>query len=419
MRVVGIGGSTRESSSTELLIRSVLRVAEEQGAETRLFAGPALILPPYEPHRPLPRRARALIEAVRGADALVFGSPGYHGTLSGLVKNALDYLEELSGDERPYVDGLPVACVVTASGWQAAVNTLRALRETVHALRGWPTPLGLAVNVAGGLTDPETGAFRDPRLEEQARAVATQLLGFARSAADAATGVNGADAAALVAEQLRRAIAVGRFGPGARVPSARAIAEQLGVTAETARQGIDRLVDARVLVRSGGSTAVASGVFERDAQAGERGLAEFLELLEVREALETAAARLAAERRSEEDVSVLRGALARVHESRRERGAAAVARFAHADGALHAALAAAARNGHLERAIADARARMFLPIGAVFAQIAPRADDQHDAIVEAIEARDPDAAEAAMRAHLDATRADVRQLVTWQEPVPA
>jgi FMN reductase len=44
---------------------------------------------------------------VRGADALVFGSPGYHGTLSGLVKNALDYLEELGRDARPYVDGLP------------------------------------------------------------------------------------------------------------------------------------------------------------------------------------------------------------------------------------------------------------------------------------------------------------------------
>ena len=419
MKVVGIGGSTRESSSTELLIRAVLRVAEEQGAETRLFAGPALILPPYEPHRPLPRRARALIDAVRGADALVFGSPGYHGTLSGLVKNALDYLEELAGDERPYVDGLPVACVVTASGWQAAVNTLRALRETVHALRGWPTPLGLAVNVAGGLTDPETGAFRDPRLEEQARAVATQLLGFARSAAEAASGVEGADAAALVAEQLRRAIAVGRFAPGGRVPSARAIAEQLGVTPATARQGIDRLVDAHVLVRTGGAASVASGMFERDAEAGERGLAEVQELLELREAIEIAAARLAALRRSDDDVALLRAALARVHESRRERGAAAVARFAEADGALHAAVAKAARNGHLERAIADARARMFLPIGAVFARIAPRADDQHDAIVDAIAAGDADAAASAMRAHLDATRADVRQLVARREPVPA
>jgi FMN reductase len=418
VKVVGIGGSTRESSSTELLIRAVLRVAEEHGAETRLFAGPALILPPYEPHRPLPRRARALIEAVRGADALVFGSPGYHGTLSGLVKNALDYLEELSGDERPYVDGLPVACVVTASGWQAAVNTLRALRETVHALRGWPTPLGLAVNVAGGLTDPATGEFRDPRLEDQARAVATQLLGFARAAADATGAVDAGDAASLVAEQLRRAIAVGRFAPGARMPSARAIADQLGVTPETARQGIDRLVDATVLVRRAGAIAVASSGFEDPGDA-ERGLAEFEELLDLREAIECAAARLAAERRTDEDVATLVAAVASVHESRRERGAAAVARFARADGELHAAVARAAGNTQLERAMADARARMFLPIGAVFTGLAPRADDEHDAIVDAIVAGDPDAAAAAMRAHLDATRADVRQLVARRDRVPA
>ena len=104
MKVVGIGGSTRESSSTELLIRSVLRVAEEQGAETRLFAGPALILPPYEPHRPLPRRARALIEAVRGADALVFGSPGY--VLDGEVfwgQDRIDFLADaLKSGRAPY-----------------------------------------------------------------------------------------------------------------------------------------------------------------------------------------------------------------------------------------------------------------------------------------------------------------------------
>ena len=62
---------------------------------------------------------------------------------------------------------------------------------------------------------------------------------------------------------------------------------------------------------------------------------------------------------------------------------------------------------------------MFLPIGAVFARIAPRADDQHDAIVDAIAAGDADAAASAMRAHLDATRADVRQLVERREPVPA
>jgi FMN reductase len=177
MRIVGVGGSTRDGSSTEVLIRAVLDASSALGAKTRLFPGRALVLPPYEPRRPLPRRASTLLEAVRNADAVVLGSPGYHGSLSGLVKNALDYLEELACDERPYFEGLPVACVVTASGWQAAVNTLRALRETVHALRGWPTPLGLAVNVVDGLLDGG-GHFHDPCLAEQVQIVAGQLVNF-------------------------------------------------------------------------------------------------------------------------------------------------------------------------------------------------------------------------------------------------
>jgi len=86
------------------------------------------------------------LEALRSADAVIVGSPGYHGTLSGLVKTALDYVEALSKDERPYFDGLPVGLIATAAGWQAAVSTLQALRTITHALRGWPTPIGLAIN---------------------------------------------------------------------------------------------------------------------------------------------------------------------------------------------------------------------------------------------------------------------------------
>ena len=66
--------------------------------------------------------------------------------MSGLVKNALDYLEELRGDQRPYLDGRAVGLVAVARGWQASVATLGTLRQVVHALRGWPTPLGLAIN---------------------------------------------------------------------------------------------------------------------------------------------------------------------------------------------------------------------------------------------------------------------------------
>jgi FMN reductase len=86
---------------------------------------------------------------------VIVGSPGYHGTLSGLVKTALDYVELLRGDARVYFDGLPVGLIATAGGWQAAVSTLHALRTITHSLRGWPTPMGLAINTSEGdaLTD--------------------------------------------------------------------------------------------------------------------------------------------------------------------------------------------------------------------------------------------------------------------------
>jgi FMN reductase len=62
------------------------------------------------------------------------------------VKNALDYLEALRTAERPYLDGRAVGVIVCAAGWQATTSTLISLRSMVHALRGWPTPLGVAIN---------------------------------------------------------------------------------------------------------------------------------------------------------------------------------------------------------------------------------------------------------------------------------
>lgn len=174
---VGIGGSTRAGSSTEVLVTAVLDAVGRRGARTSLYSGPALILPPYEQTPGCTEAGAALIADVRRADGLVVGSPGYHGTISGLVKNALDFLEELRGDDPPYLDRKAVACVTTAYGWQAAVNTLTTLRQVVHALRGWPTPYGIAVNVAAGLTG-EDGSL-DPRLRESVETVAEQLVEFA------------------------------------------------------------------------------------------------------------------------------------------------------------------------------------------------------------------------------------------------
>jgi len=175
--IVGIGGSTRQGSSTEVLVRAVLNALEARGAETRLYSGPALLLPMYEQTPLCTDASQELMADVRRASGLVVGSPGYHGSISGLVKNALDYLEELRDDDRPYLDGKAVGCVSTAYGWQAAVNVLTTLRQIVHALRGWPTPYGLAVNAAGGVM-AEDGSLVDPEHQQGADVIAEQILEF-------------------------------------------------------------------------------------------------------------------------------------------------------------------------------------------------------------------------------------------------
>ncbi|MDB4873050.1 MAG: putative flavoprotein [Gemmatimonadales bacterium] len=176
-RVVAIGGSTRPGSTTEQLLRMVVADIHPE-AEISMFCGPDLLLPHYAPGM-LGAPGHELVEAVRRADVVLVGSPGYHGSLSGTVKNALDYLEELADDEHAYLDGKVVGCVATAYGWQAAVNTLGALRPIVAALRGWCAPYGIAVNVTDNYLDA-SGSLRADRLAGQIDILTSQIREFLR-----------------------------------------------------------------------------------------------------------------------------------------------------------------------------------------------------------------------------------------------
>ncbi|AOK32646.1 FMN reductase [Burkholderia singularis] len=201
--IVGIGGTTRAASSTERALGFALRGAQATGARTRLFDGPFLhTLPHYAPERrELTDSQHELIDAVRTADAVIIATPGYHGGVSGLVKNALDTLEELRADERPYLDGRAVGCIVTAYGWQAAGTVLTSLRSIVHALRGWPTPFGATVNTLETRFDT-TDNCSDPKVASQLETVGKQAAEFALAFAlhRAAARVTGDDALAAVLE---------------------------------------------------------------------------------------------------------------------------------------------------------------------------------------------------------------------------
>ncbi|MBN8942177.1 MAG: NAD(P)H-dependent oxidoreductase [Rhizobiales bacterium] len=178
--ILGIGGTPRAGSSTERALALSLRAAAEAGADTLLISGPELMLPMYNPGE-TERSAEAarLVEAFRRCHGVIVASPAYHGTLSGLVKNALDYTEDLRTDERVYFDGLAVGLIVCAGGWQAGGQTLATLRGIAHALRGWPTPLAAMLNTSTRLFD-DAGECLDLSSKFQLQAVGQQVVEFAR-----------------------------------------------------------------------------------------------------------------------------------------------------------------------------------------------------------------------------------------------
>jgi FMN reductase len=161
VRILAIGGSTRPGSTTEMALRCAAAAAQAEGADVTYIVGRDLLLPIYD------------VQTTGRTPG------GYHGGISGMVKNALDYVEDLAGEDPPYLHGRAVGCISVAHGWQATVGTLSQIRQTVHALRGWPTPLGGTVNSQVTKFD-ENAVPDDPAVAEQLTTIGRQVLEFAR-----------------------------------------------------------------------------------------------------------------------------------------------------------------------------------------------------------------------------------------------
>lgn len=197
--IVGLGGTTRPGSTSERALLHALERARSLGCETQSFGADRLPTEPYDPaRRERSAHAAALVEALRRADGVVVASPAYHGGVSGLLKNAIDFTEDLRDDARTYLEGRAVGLIVCAEGPQAMGSTLAALRAIVHALRGWPTPYGAALNSGsrpfGGPGDPAGSA--DPVAAAACARVAEEVVRFAKAMAGAAAGGSAAAPAA-------------------------------------------------------------------------------------------------------------------------------------------------------------------------------------------------------------------------------
>jgi FMN reductase len=178
--IVGIGGTMRAGSTSEMALKAALGMAQKMGLRTKMLSGADLVMDSYDPGSPARAgNAEALVAALRQADGILISTPSYHGSISGLLKNAIDYTEDMRCDDRPYLDGRAVGCIVCADGAQAMGSTLFTLRSIVHALRGWPTPYAAVVNSSLKPFEP-SGDIKDLEVAKQLQIVASQVVEFAQ-----------------------------------------------------------------------------------------------------------------------------------------------------------------------------------------------------------------------------------------------
>jgi len=167
--ILGLGGSLRPGSVSTLALRIAMEGAEETGASTQLLDLATLPLPLFNGTYSLEEymsEGRAailtLLNAVRGAQGFIFASPTYHNTISGSLKNALDYLELLKDDHPPRLEGKVVGLMSVQLGVSGTGNhTITTMLLAARAMRAWVAPTMVAVpdsrqmfNEAGQPYDP-------------------------------------------------------------------------------------------------------------------------------------------------------------------------------------------------------------------------------------------------------------------------
>jgi GntR family transcriptional repressor for pyruvate dehydrogenase complex len=205
----------------------------------------------------------------------------------------------------------------------------------------------------------------------------------------------------IVAERLLAAVNEGHLKPGEQLPTELDLAAQLGVGRTSLREAIQRLRTIGVLeVRNGLGTFVVDRTrmepvhsFVQWSVANEF---EVTEVFEARMSIEVSAAGLAGERAGDDDIAALQAA------AQQHREATSIEELIDTDENFHAALVRCAGNSLLERlySMLVPGLREFRRMSLAIPASAARSAHTHDAIVEAIVARDPFASRSATLEHL-------------------
>jgi DNA-binding FadR family transcriptional regulator len=214
-----------------------------------------------------------------------------------------------------------------------------------------------------------------------------------------------------VVDALSGRIRDGSLAPGEKLPTEAAIMEEFGVSRTVVREAISRLQAAGLVATRHGVGTFVVGMGDassfRIAPEQMETLQDVIAVLELRIAVETECAALAAMRRTPENLQTLRNALA-AFIAAIEEGRDAVG----PDFQFHLEIARASQNHHFVDLMATlggsmiprARLEPATPLTPEKQAYLRRVNTEHESIVDAISRQDPEAARAAMRTHLANSR---------------
>ena len=137
LKILGVASSMREISYSTRILKQVLEKSEKNGAETRLLNLRKLQLPIYHPEKNNSSEIDKVTEYVKWADAFILGTPDYHGSMSGVMKNFLDFFwSDFTGKTFGYV----------CASHEKGLTVMDQMRTAVRQCYGWSMPYGISVN---------------------------------------------------------------------------------------------------------------------------------------------------------------------------------------------------------------------------------------------------------------------------------
>ena len=170
VKIVGIGGSLRPASHSQVALNLAAQRVETIGAKVEILDLRQMHLPfcNGEDEYPGYPDVERLRNAVKQADGLILATPEYHGSVSGVLKNALD----LMGFE--HLDS-KVAGLISVLGGQPNSNALNDLRLIMRWVHAWVIPEQIAIGQVWKAFDPD-GKILDEKLSQRFDQFAESLV---------------------------------------------------------------------------------------------------------------------------------------------------------------------------------------------------------------------------------------------------